>query len=73
MGLGYSAVEPNAAVRAGEMQRRHRSRGGARLHTVPDCIVGAHALLQYDGLITRDVDFFRDYFKGLTIIAPTVS
>lgn len=70
MGIAYSAVEQKSAVRAGEMQRRYRSRGGARQRTVPDFIVGAHALLQCSGLITRDADFFRDYFKGLKVIVP---
>jgi predicted nucleic acid-binding protein len=70
MGIACNAVERKAAVRAGEMQRRYRARGGGRLRTVPDFIVGAHALLQCDGLITRDAAFFRDYFKGLKIITP---
>ena len=52
------------------MQRRYRSRGGTRLRTVPDFIVGAHALLQCSALITRDAGFFRDYFKGLKVIVP---
>jgi len=70
MGIQYSTVEQKAAVRAGEMQRRYRARGGGRQRTVPDFIVGAHALLQCDGLITRDAGFFRDYFKGLRVIVP---
>lgn len=74
MGLSYSAVEQKAAIRAGEMQRRYRARGGARdaerFRTVPDFIVGAHALLQCSGLITSDDGFFRDYFKGLKLIVP---
>jgi predicted nucleic acid-binding protein len=70
MGIGYSAVESKSAVRAGEMQRRYRSREGGRLRTVPDFIVGAHALLQCNGLITRDEPFFRTYFKGLKVIVP---
>jgi predicted nucleic acid-binding protein len=73
MGIAYSAVEQKAAVRAGEMQRRYRARGGERLRTVPDFIVGAHALLQCDALITLDAAFFRDFFKGLKIIAPKAS
>jgi len=73
MGIRYSMVEQKAAVRAGEMQRRYRARGGGRHRTVPDFIVGAHALLQCDGLITRDAGFFRDYFKGLKVIVPTQS
>ncbi len=69
-GLTYSPIEAKAALRAGEMQRRHRQRGGARQRTVPDFLVGAHALLQCDALITFDKDFFRDYFKGLKVIEP---
>jgi predicted nucleic acid-binding protein len=70
MGIAYSLVEQKAALRAGEMQRRYRSRGGGRQRTIPDFIVGAHALLQCNALITRDAGFFRDYFKGLKIIVP---
>ena len=57
-------------MRAGEMQRRYRQRGGRRDRTAPDFLVGAHALLQCNALITRDDGFFRDYFKGLKIIVP---
>ena len=71
MGIAFSTVEEKSAVRAGEMQRRYRTRGGGRARTVPDFIVGAHALLQCNGLITRDAGFFRDYFKGLKVIVPT--
>ena len=70
MGIAYLAVESKSAVRAGEMQRRYRQRGGLRQRTVPDFIVGAHALLQCSALITRDAGFFRDYFKGLKVIVP---
>jgi predicted nucleic acid-binding protein len=70
MGVSFREVECKAAIRAGEMQRRYRARGGTRLRTVPDFIVGAHALLQCNALITRDPGFFRDYFKGLKLIVP---
>ena len=70
MGIAFLAVESKSAVRAGEMQRRYRQRGGLRQRTVPDFIVGAHALLQCSALITRDAGFFRDYFKGLKVIVP---
>ncbi len=69
-GLGYLATEAKAALRAGEMQRRYRQRGGKRERTIPDFLVGAHALTQCNGLITRDAGFFRDYFKGLRVIVP---
>ena len=70
MGIRFGEVEAKSAIRAGEMQRRYRARGGTRHRTVPDFIVGAHALLQCNALITRDAGFFRDYFKGLKVIVP---
>jgi hypothetical protein len=75
-GIRYSATDARAAVRAGEMQRRYKQRMKAEgrtpasPRTVPDFLIGAHALLQCSALITRDAGFFRDYFKGLKIIVP---
>ncbi len=70
VGIAYSAMEPKSALRAGEMQRRYRQRGGNRSRTVADFLVGAHAMMQCDALITRDDGFYRDYFKGLKVIVP---
>jgi predicted nucleic acid-binding protein len=70
MGIAYLPLESKSAIRAGEMQRRYRQRGGKRERTIPDFLVGAHALLQCSALITRDGGFFRDYFKGLKVIVP---
>lgn len=69
-GISHLPTEARAALRAGEMQRRYRQRGDQRARTVPDFLVGAHALLQCTGLITRDATFFRDYFKGLKLMVP---
>ena len=77
MGMSYSPVERRSAIRAGEMQRRYKERlrslglSAPAIRTVPDFIVGAHALLQCGALITRDAGFFRDYFKGLKVIVPS--
>ena len=75
-GIRYSGIEARASVRAGEMQRRYKQRMKAEgrvpdsPRTVPDFLIGAHALLQCTALITRDAGFFRDYFKGLKVIVP---
>jgi predicted nucleic acid-binding protein len=69
-GVRYLATSEQAAVRAGHMQRRFRDRGGRRERVVADFLIGAHALLQCQGLITRDAGFYRDYFKGLKLIVP---
>lgn len=69
MGVHFSALESKSAIRAGEMERRHRQRGGEP-RPISDFLVGAHALLQCDGLITFDTPFHRDYFKGLKLLEP---
>jgi len=81
MGLAFSPIDQRAAIRAGEMQRKYKQRlreqplagatTAAAPRTIPDFLVGAHAMLQCDGLITRDQGFFRDYFKGLKVIVPS--
>ncbi len=71
MSIRFSALEAKSALRAGEMQRRNRQRNDGGARAAPDFLIGAHALLQCNGLITRDDRFFRDYFKGLKLIVPT--
>ncbi len=69
-GVRHEPTTLQAAVRAGHMQRRFRDRGGRRERVVADFLIGAHALMQCDALITRDAAFYRDYFKGLKVIVP---
>jgi predicted nucleic acid-binding protein len=71
LGIRFDAMEAKSALRAGEMQRRYRQRGGNRTRTVADFLIGSHAMMQCDALITRDAGFYRDYFKGLRIVVPT--
>lgn len=70
MGIHFSALEAKSALRAGEMQRRQRQRASDSPRPIADFLVGAHALLQCDALITFDATFHRDYFKGLKLIVP---
>jgi len=71
VGIRFEPMTESAAMRAGHMNKRYRSRGGKRSERVSaDFLVGAHALMQCNGLITRDPGFYRDYFKGLKLIVP---
>jgi predicted nucleic acid-binding protein len=71
-GLGFIFVplSETSAIRAGEMSKRYRQNGGTRSRIIADFLIGAHALMQCDGLVTYDSGFHRDYFKGLKIIVP---
>ena len=73
LGIRYLPTQEAAAMRAGHMNKRFRARGGKRERVVADFLIGAHALLQCDGLITRDEDFFHDYYKGLKVVVPKAS
>ncbi len=70
LGIRFLPINQQAGVRAGFMNRRFRDRGGRRERVVADFLIGAHALMQCNSLITRDAGFFRDYYKGLKVIVP---
>ena len=74
LGVQFSEMQEKSAVRAGEMMNRYRLNGGQKPsqggRAVPDFLIGAHALLQCNGLITLDAGFNRQYFKGLNIFDP---
>ena len=70
LGIRYLPTLEAAAMRAGHMNRRFRSRGGRDERVVADFLIGAHASLQCEALITPADGFFRDYLKGLKLIVP---
>ena len=68
-------VEPpnrEALFIASRIWRRYRKEGGKRLRMLPDFIVGAHAQVQANRLISRDRGFYRSWFPELTVCDPSV-
>lgn len=72
-GIDFSPLEMEAALLAGETWRAYRGRGGQRQRMIADFLIGAHAQLQADRLLTRDRGFYRAYFPKLVILDPTLS
>ena len=72
IGIVFDPLKEASAELAGALWREYRRRGGVRqAHVVADFLIGAHALLQADALLTRDRGFYRDYFRNLKIIDPS--
>lgn len=65
-----SALPWEAAFLAGKCFLRYRRRGGARVSTLPDFYIGAHAAVAGMALLTRDPARYRTYFPKLRIIPP---
>jgi predicted nucleic acid-binding protein len=71
LGIRYESIFDDAAAKAGQLWRElRRERGASRVRVVADLLIGAHALIQSDALLTRDRGFYRSRFKGLRIIEP---
>ncbi len=70
LGVEFSAVEEESLAIAANAWRRYRKSGGKRERVAADFLIGAHAQVQADRLLTRDKGFFRDYFRDLAVIEP---
>jgi predicted nucleic acid-binding protein len=70
LGLRFQALDGPAAIAAGVGWRRYRQTGGSRRRILADFLVGAHADLHSDRLLTRDRGFYRSYFRRLAVMEP---
>lgn len=71
VGLSFDPIGSEAASLAGVLWRAARGTRSPRTRVMPDYLIGAHARLQADALLTRDERFYRASFEGLRVVDPT--
>lgn len=71
VGAAYDPIRQEAAAVAATAWRTYRAAGGPRTRVAADFIVGAHAQVHADRLLTRDRGFYRSYFSDLVVLDPS--
>ena len=70
IGIEYSAMTLEAALDAAACWYAFSKNYKARDRIVAEFLIGGHALILSDRLLTRDRGFYRGYFKRLKVISP---
>jgi predicted nucleic acid-binding protein len=70
IGIEYSAMTLEAALEAANCWAAYRKKIKTRDRIVADFLIGVHALVLCDRLLTRDRGFYRGYFKSLKVESP---
>jgi predicted nucleic acid-binding protein len=70
VGVRFEPLSAEAALLAGRLWRESGKEQTHGKRVVADFLIGAHAIVQSDALLTRDRGFYRRHFSGLKVIEP---
>jgi len=70
MRIGFSAMSMESALGAARSWHNYRRRGGGRDRIAADFLIGGHAAAHAERLLTRDLGFYRKYFKSVAVVSP---
>jgi len=71
MRVEFSPLTQKASEKAAHCWHAYRARTSDRRRIAADFLIGAHAMIQCDRLLSRDRGFYRDYFSSLSLVDPT--
>ena len=70
LGIRIVVIDSAVAFLAGSTWKRYRQSGGQLDRILADFLIGAHACVEAERLLTRDRGFYKKYFENLTIHNP---
>lgn len=72
LGVRFEPLGRESAQLAAQLWRAHRKRNPAsRARVIADFLIGAHAQVQADALLSRDRGFYRTSFRQLRLLDPS--
>lgn len=67
LGVRTLPVDEQVAFGAGLAWKDYRDAGGGKSRILADFLIGAHAGMQAERLLTRDRGFYKKYFRSLKV------
>jgi hypothetical protein len=73
LALDFLPSSRESAVLAGSIFAAYLKNKGPARRVLPDFLIAAHALTCADRLLARDRGYYREYFRGLSLVDPALN